>query len=79
MNTSETLSKVRKLSKSQTKRLKELLKTNPRQSEIEAFLSSCQVGETSPISTVRKIQNSQLSAALSLMDWSTSNGTHGMH
>jgi len=67
MSTYKSLSRVKNLSSSQTRRLKELLKTQPRQSEIVAFLDSCQVAETSPTSTVEKILNSQLRAALRLM------------
>lgn len=76
---SDLSSQVKRLSDTQTKRLKDLLKKNPRQSEIEAFVDSCLAEETSPISTSRKIQNSQLSAALSWMDSSSLRSTYGMH
>lgn len=79
------LIKVKKLNEQQSRHLINLLKHNPERQEIEAFLEtipsddSSQVEETSPISISRKIQNSQLSAALSLMDSSTLKSTHGMH
>lgn len=61
----------RRLTPSQTRRLKNLLQQNPRQAEIEAFVHSCLVEETKSTSTVEKILNSQLRAALSLMPVST--------
>lgn len=70
---------VRKLTPEQTRRLKSLLAKKPRQSEIEAFVDSCLAEETKSTSISRRIQNSQLRAALSLMDWSTWSGTYGMH
>lgn len=68
---------VKKLSKSQTKRLLHLLQMNPRQAEIEAFLDSCLLEETNPTSISRKIQNSQLRAALSWMDSNTLRSMYG--
>lgn len=64
---SKSLNEVRRLDDQQTRRLFRLLQLNPRQEEIEAFVDSCLQEETSPISTSQRIQNSQLSAAVSLM------------
>ena len=58
---------VRSLNENETRRLFRLLQTNPTPQDLWEFASSCQAEETSPTSTSRKIQNSQLSAALSLM------------
>lgn len=62
---SKVLKEVKKLNDRQTRRLFRLLQCNPRQAEIEAFVNSCLHEETNPTSTSRKIQNSQMSAALS--------------
>lgn len=67
------------LTSTQMHNLKVLLRQNPRVGEIKAFLTSCHLGETNPTSTARKIQNSQLRAALSLMDSNTLNNWSGTH
>lgn len=64
---SKDLNEVRCLNENETRRLFRLLQTNPTPQDLWEFASSCQAEETSPTSISRKIQNSQLSSALSLI------------
>lgn len=78
----EFSSAVKKLTPSQTRRLHNLIRENPQgvsQEDLDAFVSSCQAEETSRTSISRRIQNSQLSAALSWMDSNFLRSTHGKH
>lgn len=70
---------VRSLNENETRRLFRLLQMNPTPQDLWEFASSCQAEETSPTSTSRKIQNSQLSAALSLMSSSDLKRQSGEH
>lgn len=72
-------SEAKKLRNSQVQRLQLLLSTNPSQEEIERFLRLCLREGTKDISIVRRIQNSQLHAALRLMASNTLKRISGMH
>lgn len=76
---SSDLKEVRRLTEGETRRLFRLLQTNPTPQQLWEFANSCQAEGTSPISTARKIQNSQLRAALSLMPSSSLRSEHGGH
>ena len=79
MSTSNDLKEVRRLNENETRRLFRLLQMNPTPQQLWEFASSCQAEETSPTSTSRKIQNSQLCSALSLMSWRDLKNLSGEH
>lgn len=76
---SKNSNEVKRLSDNETRRLFRLLQTSPNQQQLDEFLTSLPQEETKTTSISRRIQNSQLSAALSWMDSSTLRSTHGKH